>query len=51
MVCREFGVTHIENIGPLAAVAGKRFTLFAFPLKIIPGTGSPIRLVAAVPED
>ena len=51
MVARELGVTHIENVGPLAAVAGKRFTLFGFPLKIIPGTGSPIRLVAAVPED
>jgi kynurenine formamidase len=50
-VCRELGVTHIENIGALAAVAGKRFTLFGFPLKIVPGTGSPIRLVAAVPED
>ena len=50
-VCRELGVTHIENIGPLAAVAGKRFTLFGFPLRIVPGTGSPIRLVAAVPED
>jgi kynurenine formamidase len=49
-VCRELGVTHFENIGPLAAVAGKRFTLFAFPLKIIDGTGSPVRLVAAVPE-
>jgi kynurenine formamidase len=50
-VCRELGVSHIENIGPLAAVAGKRFTLFAFPLRIVPGTGSPIRLVAALPED
>lgn len=50
-VCRELGVTHIENIGPLAAVAGKRFTLFGFPLRIVPGTGSPIRLVAAVPEE
>ena len=50
-VCRELHVTHIENVGPLAAVAGKRFTLFGFPLKIVPGTGSPIRLVAAVPED
>jgi kynurenine formamidase len=50
-VCREFGVTHIENIGPLAAVAGKRFTLFAFPLRIVPGSGSPIRLVAAVPDE
>ncbi len=50
-VCRETGVTHIENVGPLAAVAGRRFTLFGFPLKIAGGTGSPIRLVAAVPED
>jgi kynurenine formamidase len=50
-ICRELGVTHIENVGALAAVAGKRFTLFGFPLKIVPGTGSPIRLVAAVPED
>ena len=49
-VCRELGVTHLENVGPLAAVAGKRFALFAFPLKIVPGTGSPVRLVAAVPE-
>lgn len=48
-VCREAGVTHIENIGSLAPVAGKRFTVFGFPLKIVPGTGSPIRLVAAVP--
>jgi len=50
-VCRELGVTHMENVGPLASVAGKRFTLFGFPLRIVPGTGSPIRLVAAVPED
>jgi hypothetical protein len=32
-----------------AMSAGKRFTLFGFPLKISPGTGSPVRLVAAVP--
>lgn len=50
-VCREAGVTHIENIGALAPVAGKRFTLFGFPLKIVPGTGSPVRLVAAVPDE
>jgi kynurenine formamidase len=50
-VCREFGVTHMENVGPLAAVAGKRFTLFGFPLKIAAGTGSPVRLVAAVPDE
>ena len=29
----------------------KAFYLFAFPLKIVPGTGSPMRLVAALPED
>lgn len=50
-VCRELRITHLENVGPLAAVAGKRFTLFGFPLRIVPGTGSPVRLVAAVPED
>jgi kynurenine formamidase len=50
-VCREAGVTHIENIGELAPVASKRFTLFAFPLKIVPGTGSPIRMVAALPAE
>ena len=50
-VCRELGVTHLENVGPLADVAGRRFTVFAFPLKIAPGTGSPVRLVAAVPVD
>jgi kynurenine formamidase len=49
-VCRELGITHFENIGPLAAVAGKRFTLFGFPLQVVNGTGSPVRLVAAVPE-
>jgi kynurenine formamidase len=49
-VCRELRITHFENIGPLAAVAGKRFTLFGFPLQIAGGTGSPVRLVAAVPE-
>jgi kynurenine formamidase len=50
-ICRERQVTHMENVGPLAAVAGQRFTLLGFPLKIVGGTGSPIRLVAAVPAD
>lgn len=50
-VCRKAGVTHIENIGALAPVSGRRFSVFGFPLKIVPGTGSPIRLVAAVPVD
>lgn len=50
-ICRAAGVTHIENIGALAPVASKRFTFFGFPLKIVPGSGSPIRLVAAVPVE
>lgn len=50
-VCRKAGVTHIENIGALGGVSGKRFSAFGFPLKIVPGTGSPIRLVGALPID
>lgn len=49
-VCAELGVTHFENVGALAPLAGKRFTLFGFPLNLRAGTGSPIRLVAAVEE-
>lgn len=49
-VCAQTGVTHLENVGRLQPLAGKRFTLFGFPLKIIPGTGSPIRLVGAIQE-
>lgn len=49
-VCARRGVTHFENVGTLEPLAGKRFTLFGFPLNIRAGTGSPIRLVAAVQE-
>lgn len=49
-VCAERGVTHVENVGRLEPLAGKRFTLFGFPLNIRAGTGSPIRLVAAIQE-
>lgn len=49
-ICGEKGITHFENVGPLAAIAGKRFTLFGFPLAIRAGTGSPVRLVAAIQE-
>lgn len=39
-----------ENMANLASVAGQRYTLAAFPLKIRDGTGSPIRPVAIVEE-
>jgi len=45
-VCRERGVTHMENLCNLDKLIGKRFTFIALPLKIRKGTGSPIRPVA-----
>jgi len=39
-----------ENMANLAAVAGKRYTLAAFPLKLRDGTGSPVRPVAILEE-
>jgi kynurenine formamidase len=36
----------IENLTGLAAVAGKKFRLVCFPLKIAAGDGSPVRAVA-----
>jgi len=46
MVCRERGVTHIENLCNLDKLVGKRFTFIAFPLRIRQGTGSPLRAAA-----
>lgn len=37
---------NIENMANLDGVAGRRFNLFAFPLKLRDGTGSPLRPVA-----
>ena len=50
MVCRERGVTHIENLCNLDKLLGKRFTFIALPLKIRKGTGSPLRAIAIIPE-
>ncbi|RQG95424.1 cyclase family protein [Natrarchaeobius chitinivorans] len=41
-------VLNMENMANLDAVAGRRFTLCAFPLKLRDGTGSPIRPVAII---
>ena len=45
-VCAEHEVLNMENMANLDAVAGRRYTLCAFPLKLRDGTGSPIRPVA-----
>lgn len=45
-MCSEYDVFNMENLANIDAVAGHRFTLCAFPLKIRGGTGSPIRAVA-----
>jgi len=46
----EYDCLHIENMANLGEVAGERFTLAAFPLKIVGGTGSPVRPVAILEE-
>lgn len=49
-MCAEYGVINMENLANLDRVAGLRYTLCAFPLKLRDGTGSPIRPVAIVEE-
>lgn len=50
MMCREYGITHYENLAHLDQVVGKRFTFIGFPLNIRNGTGSPVRAVALMEE-
>lgn len=47
-MCVDREVLNMENMDNLDAVAGRRYTLCAFPLKLRDGTGSPIRPVALV---
>lgn len=49
-VCAEHDMLNMENMANLDAVAGIRYTLCAFPLKIRDGTGSPIRPVGILEE-
>lgn len=49
-MCGEYGVINMENLANLDRVAGRRFTICAFPLKLRDGTGSPIRPVAIIEE-
>lgn len=46
-VCRDMGFTHMEGLVNMDKLVGKgRFRFIGFPLKIVGGTGSPIRAVA-----
>ncbi len=47
-MCAEYEVLNMENMANLDSVAGTRYKLIAFPLKLRGGTGSPIRPVAVV---
>ena len=47
--CGERGITHMEGLDNLESVVGKgRFRFMAFPLKLVGGSGSPVRAVALV---
>ena len=50
MMCRQYGITHYENLANLDQLVGKRFTFIGFPLRIRGGTGSPVRAVAIIQE-
>ena len=50
MICRKYGITHYENLAKLDQVAGKRFAVSGFPLRIHLGKGPPVR-AEAVLED
>jgi kynurenine formamidase len=46
VACRDFGITHIECLANLEKVVNKRFTFIGFPLKLVGGSGGPLRAVA-----
>lgn len=50
-VCAEYPMTNMENLENLEAVAGRRFTICCFPLKLREGTGSPVRPVAILEDE
>lgn len=46
-LCGERGITHIEGLDNLESLIGRgRFRFIGFPLKLVGGSGSPIRAVA-----
>jgi kynurenine formamidase len=44
--CRDRGMINTENLANLEAVVGKRFLYIGLPLRLVGGTGCPIRAVA-----
>ena len=47
--CGERGITHMEGLDNLESVVGKgRFRFMAFPLRLVGGSGSPVRAVAMI---
>ena len=44
--CRDRGVLNTENLANLESVVGKRFLYIGLPLRLVGGTGCPIRAVA-----
>ncbi len=50
VVCAERGLTNTEHLKNLDQLRGRRFQYFGLPLKIIGGTGSPIRAIAILED-
>lgn len=46
--CRDRGMLNTENLANLESVVGMRFLYIGFPLKLVGGTGCPIRAVAVL---
>ena len=44
--CRDRGILNTENLANLEKVTGKRFLYIGLPLRLVGGTGCPIRAVA-----
>ena len=48
--CAEHRLTHFENLNNLREVSGLRFEFYAFPLKLVPAAGSPVRAVGIIDD-
>jgi kynurenine formamidase len=46
--CRDRGILNTENLANLESVVGKRFLYIGLPLKLVGGTGCPIRAIGVV---
>jgi len=46
--CRDRGMLNTENLANLESVVGRRFLYIGLPLRLVGGTGSPIRAIAVL---